>query len=69
MFKLQESLRELVELAKQITRDDAPAWEDRALRRELGHLAAELDALWAMVKLRSCEAARDRRARASAPRR
>jgi len=33
IMKLQEALRELVEVAKRITRDDASAWEDRALRR------------------------------------
>ena len=26
-------------------------WDDAALRREVGHLQAELDALWAMLKL------------------
>jgi alkylation response protein AidB-like acyl-CoA dehydrogenase len=55
MYNLQEFLRGLVELAKHTTRDGAPAFEDRSLRRELGHLAAELDALWAMLKLSICE--------------
>jgi alkylation response protein AidB-like acyl-CoA dehydrogenase len=50
MVKLAESIRELTEVAKRVTRDDAAAWEDRGLRRELGHLAADADALWAMVK-------------------
>jgi hypothetical protein len=40
-MKLQEALRELTEVAKRITRDDASAWEDRALRRDVGHAAAE----------------------------
>ena len=31
---------------------------DRALRRELGHVLAELDALWAMVKLSVSKASR-----------
>jgi alkylation response protein AidB-like acyl-CoA dehydrogenase len=56
MIHLQQFLRELAAVAKRVTRDGAPAWEDRALRREVGHLAAELDALWAMVKLSVCEA-------------
>jgi alkylation response protein AidB-like acyl-CoA dehydrogenase len=55
MYNLQQFLRGLVELAKRTMRDGAPAFEDRALRRELGHLAAELDALWAMLKLSICE--------------
>src|SRR4029453_15022764 len=57
MYNLQEFLRVLIEIAKTTTRDGAAAFEDRALRRELGHLAAELDALWAMLKLSVCEAA------------
>jgi alkylation response protein AidB-like acyl-CoA dehydrogenase len=56
MYNLQEDLRGLVALARKTTRDDASAFEDRALRRELGHLAAELDALWAMLRLSVCEA-------------
>jgi alkylation response protein AidB-like acyl-CoA dehydrogenase len=56
MIHLQQFVRELVDVARQITRHDATAWEDRALRQEVGHLAAELDALWAMVKLSVCEA-------------
>jgi alkylation response protein AidB-like acyl-CoA dehydrogenase len=56
MYKLQQSLRELGELARRITRDDASAWDDRALRREIGHMAGELDALWAMVKYTVSEA-------------
>jgi alkylation response protein AidB-like acyl-CoA dehydrogenase len=57
MYNLQEFLRGLVALAKTLTRGGAPAFDDPALRRELGHLAAELDALWAMLKLSICEAA------------
>jgi alkylation response protein AidB-like acyl-CoA dehydrogenase len=51
MVNLQRYLSELVALAKRLTRHEARAWDDAALRREVGHLAAELDALWAMVKL------------------
>jgi alkylation response protein AidB-like acyl-CoA dehydrogenase len=58
MYHLQEILAGMVDLAKRITRDDANAWEDRALRREVGHLAAQLDALWAMVKLSVSETAK-----------
>jgi alkylation response protein AidB-like acyl-CoA dehydrogenase len=56
MYSLQEFLRGLVDLAKRTTRDGEPLFEDRAVRRELGHFAAELDALWAMLKLSVCEA-------------
>ncbi|MEM7412738.1 MAG: acyl-CoA dehydrogenase family protein [Myxococcota bacterium] len=56
IYQLQESLRELTRLAKVLTRDDAVAWEDRTLRRDVGHLAAELDGLWALVKYMVSEA-------------
>jgi alkylation response protein AidB-like acyl-CoA dehydrogenase len=56
MVQLQQSVRDLAELASKLTRDDAKAWEDKSLRRELGHLAAELDAIWAMVKYTVSEA-------------
>ena len=55
MVQLQQFVAELVALAKKVTRYDARAWDDVALRRALGHVAAELDALWAMVKLSVCE--------------
>jgi alkylation response protein AidB-like acyl-CoA dehydrogenase len=58
MINLQQYVRDLAALAKKLTRGDATAWDDRALRRELGHLAAELDALWGMVKYSSSEASR-----------
>lgn len=51
MYRMQEELAQLKEAAKTITRWDTNAWEDRALRREIGHYQAELDSLWAMVKL------------------
>ena len=58
IMKLQEALRELIDVAKRITRDDASAWEDRALRRDVGHAAAEAEALWAFVKYIVSEAQR-----------
>ncbi len=56
MIQLQAFVQRMIQAAKKITRDGASAWEDRALRREIGHLAGELDSLWAMVKLSVCEA-------------
>jgi alkylation response protein AidB-like acyl-CoA dehydrogenase len=58
MYHLQEILADMASLARRVTRHDAAAWEDRALRREVGHLAAQLDALWAMVKLSVSETAK-----------
>ncbi|NNL68279.1 MAG: acyl-CoA dehydrogenase, partial [Myxococcales bacterium] len=57
MYQLQECLRDLVGVAKRVTRHGAAAWDDRALRREVGHLQAELDSLWAMMKLMVSETA------------
>jgi len=51
MYQLQEYLRELVRIAKRVTRHDTTAWDDASLRREIGHAWAELEALWAMVKM------------------
>jgi alkylation response protein AidB-like acyl-CoA dehydrogenase len=56
MYHLQEMLGELARLARRVTRRDARAWDDAALRREVGHLQAQLDALWAMLKLGVSEA-------------
>ena len=47
MIQLQQFVAELVDVSKRVTRHDASAWDDRALRRELGHMSAELDALCA----------------------
>ena len=58
MIQLQQFISELVEVARTVTRHDASAWDDRALRLELGHLLAELDALWAMVKLSVCQSSK-----------
>ncbi|MEZ5144969.1 MAG: acyl-CoA dehydrogenase [Acidimicrobiales bacterium] len=51
-------LTELVALAKKVTRRSATAWDDVALRREVGRLQAEMDALWAMTKRNLAQAAR-----------
>ena len=59
MIELQEYLRQLVRVARDLLRGDAAAWEDRGLRREVGHLSAELDALWLMVKRSVSEAEKD----------
>jgi alkylation response protein AidB-like acyl-CoA dehydrogenase len=58
MIHMQSFMRALIDAAKRTTRHGAPAWEDRALRREIGHMSAELDALWAMVKLSVCQSSK-----------
>jgi alkylation response protein AidB-like acyl-CoA dehydrogenase len=51
MVELKRYLADLVETARRVTRFDARAWDDVGLRREVGHMQVELDALWAMLKL------------------
>jgi alkylation response protein AidB-like acyl-CoA dehydrogenase len=46
----QRLVTELVAIAKKVTRNGAAAWDDRGLRRDIAHLAAEFDALWALTK-------------------
>jgi alkylation response protein AidB-like acyl-CoA dehydrogenase len=58
MVESTRRLGELVEIAKTVTRRSGTAWDDPALRREVGHLAAEMDALWAMVRRNISQAQR-----------
>src|SRR4051812_10605387 len=58
MVETRRLLDELVPLAKVVGRSNGPAWNDAGIRREIGHAAAELDALWALVKRTVSEAAR-----------
>jgi alkylation response protein AidB-like acyl-CoA dehydrogenase len=58
MLQTMELCHDLADLAKKVTRGSATAWDDQGLRRELGHLAAELDALWALTKRNISEATR-----------
>jgi alkylation response protein AidB-like acyl-CoA dehydrogenase len=58
MLQTLELCRDLAALARTVTSQGASAWEDRGLRRQLGHLAAELDALWALTKRNISEATR-----------
>jgi alkylation response protein AidB-like acyl-CoA dehydrogenase len=58
MVRLQQFVGELAALARRTGRSGATSWDDPGLRRELGHIAAELDALWAMVKLSVCQSSK-----------
>ncbi len=51
IYLQQEFLADIARAARRVTRFEARAWDDAALRKEIGHLQAELDALWAMVKM------------------
>ena len=50
--------RQLVEVAASITSGTGMAWDDAGLRREVGYLAAELDALWSLTAWNVSEASR-----------
>jgi alkylation response protein AidB-like acyl-CoA dehydrogenase len=58
VMETEELLRDLVELARHLTSNGATRWEDAGLRRDLGHIAAELDALWALTKRNISQAQR-----------
>ena len=53
-----EMVRELAAAARKVTRRSATAWDDAGLRRDLAHLAAEFDGLWALTKRSVSEASR-----------
>ena len=58
MLQSMELAAHLASVAKRVTRRSATAWDDAGIRRELGQLAAELDALWALTKRNISQAAR-----------
>jgi alkylation response protein AidB-like acyl-CoA dehydrogenase len=58
MLQSIELVRHLAGLAKRVTRESATAWDDAGIRRDLGHLSAELEALWALTKRNISQAAR-----------
>ena len=53
-----ELVSELADLAKRVTRKSGTAWDDAGLRRDIGAIAAELDALWALTKRNVSQAQR-----------
>jgi len=52
-------LQELADLARHVTRGSATAWDDVALRREIGQMQAEMDGLWALTKRNLAQADRN----------
>jgi alkylation response protein AidB-like acyl-CoA dehydrogenase len=58
VMRTNRELAALADLARRVTRRGASAWDDVAIRREIGHLQAELDALWALTKRNVSQAAR-----------
>lgn len=58
MLETKELIQDLATLARRCTRGSSTAWDDAGLRRDLGRLSAELDALWALTKRNISEAQR-----------
>jgi alkylation response protein AidB-like acyl-CoA dehydrogenase len=50
MLESLHLVEDLARLSERLRRGRGPAWEDAGIRRELGTVAAELDALWALTK-------------------
>lgn len=64
MVQSRLMLRRFADVLRKLPRRDAhgqvgTVWDDPGVRRELGHLAAELDALWALTHRNVTEAERD----------
>ena len=58
VIETRELIHDLVDLAKHLTSKGATRWEDAGLRREVGKLDAELDALWSLTKRNISQAQR-----------
>ncbi|GJM37214.1 MAG: acyl-CoA dehydrogenase [Acidimicrobiales bacterium] len=54
----QRLLADLAQVAQKVTRRSGTAWDDAGIRRELGRLDAELDALWSLTKRNVSQAQR-----------
>ena len=58
VLESMELVRDLVELARKLTSGRASRWEDAGLRRDIGRIAAQFDALWALTKRNVTQAER-----------
>jgi alkylation response protein AidB-like acyl-CoA dehydrogenase len=58
VMQTEEFIRDLAELARRLTSNGATRWDDAGLRRDLGRIAAELDAQWALTKRNISQAQR-----------
>jgi len=59
MIQSRILLSDLAKLCRNLPHGSGSAWEDAGVRRELGHLAALFDALWALTKRNVTQATRD----------
>jgi len=58
LIRTMSLVEEIAALARRIKRGDGTAWDDPGLRRDLGKIAAELDALWALTRRNITQAER-----------
>jgi alkylation response protein AidB-like acyl-CoA dehydrogenase len=58
LLQAMEQLQAVAGLARLVTRRSATAWDDAGIRRDIGHLAGEFDAMWALTKRTISQAAR-----------
>ncbi len=49
LIRTMRLVEELADIARNTSRNGGVAWDDDGLRRDLAHMAAELDALWALT--------------------
>jgi alkylation response protein AidB-like acyl-CoA dehydrogenase len=50
LVQSMELVRHLATVARRVTSRSGAAWDDAGIRRELGYVAADLEALWALTK-------------------
>ena len=58
IIDMRRQVRVLVDVARRVRRSGVPAWDDRALRRQIGHFEADVEAIWQLLKMCISESAR-----------
>jgi len=58
LLQSMQLVSDLAAAARNVTRRSASAWDDAGIRRDIGHLAADLDALWALTRRNVSQATR-----------
>ncbi len=60
LIRSRELLKSLVTIARETRGNSSPLWNDSAIRYQIGHLSAELDALWSLTLRNVSQASKDR---------
>ncbi len=58
LLQSMQLVSDLAAAARKVTRRSSTAWDDAGIRRDIGHLAADLDALWALTRRNVSQATR-----------